>query len=57
MGATDLLSRIPIFLDTTHVRNFFSFSTWSDKHTFINDYKLLKAEVAKLFAQIEQSYV
>jgi len=56
-AASDLLSRLRIVADTTLVQTFFSFSTSSDKHTFINDYKVLKADVAKLFAQIEQSYV
>jgi hypothetical protein len=53
----DLLNPVSIFCDVALVRTFFSFSTWSDKHTFINDYKLLKADVAKFFSQIEQSYV
>ena len=36
---------------------FFTFSASSDTYTFINDFKMLKADVAKLFAQIVQSYV
>jgi len=38
-------------------RIFFSFSAWADKQTFLNDYKVLKADITKYFAQIEQSYV
>jgi len=56
-NATDLLIPVPISWRALLVRTFFSFSTWPDKHSFINDYKLLKADVAKLLAQIEQSYV
>ena len=55
--ASDLLHCVPIAHEVTLVRAFFSFSIWSDKYAFINDYKVLKADVAKLLAQIEQSYV
>jgi hypothetical protein len=55
--ASDLPQCGPIAHDRTRVGVFFSFSTWSDNETFLNDYKLLKADVAKHLAQIEQSYV
>jgi hypothetical protein len=56
-GPTDLPIAVSIVSRVVLVRTFFSFSMWSDKHTFINDYKVLKADIAKLLAQIEQSYV
>jgi hypothetical protein len=56
-GARDLLLGVAIFLSGTSLRTFFSFSMWSDKTTFINDYKVLNADLAKVLAQIEQSYV
>jgi hypothetical protein len=56
-GANDLVLSVAIFLSGTSVPTFFSFSMWPDKLTFLNDYKVLNADLAKVFAQIEQSYV